>query len=40
MAKDTGARTVLLDTHVTNAEARALGGLGYREIGLMILKEI
>lgn len=40
-AKDAGARTILLDTHVTNADARALyGALGYREVGVMLLKEI
>jgi ribosomal protein S18 acetylase RimI-like enzyme len=40
-AKDAGARAVLLDTHVTNTDARALyGALGYREIGVILLKEI
>jgi ribosomal protein S18 acetylase RimI-like enzyme len=40
-AKDAGARAVLLDTHLTNADARSLyGALGYREVGVILLKEI
>jgi GNAT superfamily N-acetyltransferase len=40
-AKDVGARSVELDTHVTNAAARSLyGALGYREFGVILVKEI
>jgi GNAT superfamily N-acetyltransferase len=40
-AKNAGARAVELDTHVANAEARSLyGALGYREFGVILLKEI
>ena len=34
-AKTAGARAIVLDTHVTNAEARSLyHALGYREMGV------
>jgi ribosomal protein S18 acetylase RimI-like enzyme len=40
-AKNAGARAILLDTHVTNAEARSLyQALGYREMGVILLKEL
>jgi len=40
-AKSVGARAILLDTHVTNAEARSLyQALGYREMGVILLKEM
>ena len=36
-----GGRALFLDTHVTNAEARAFyGAIGYRELGVMLMKEL
>lgn len=40
-AKNAGARAIVLDTHVTNVEARSLyQALGYREMGVILLKEM
>jgi len=40
-AKDAGARTMVLDTHVTNAEVRSFyQALGYREMGVILLREM
>ena len=40
-AKDAGARAIMLDTHVTNTDARSLyAALDYREIGVLLLKEL
>lgn len=40
-AREAGARIVTLDTHVTNAPARALyDALGYREVGVILLREL
>ena len=40
-ATKAGAQAILLDTHVTNAEARSLyQALGYREMGVILLKEM
>jgi ribosomal protein S18 acetylase RimI-like enzyme len=40
-ATNAGARAILLDTHVTNAQARSLyQALGYREMGVILLKEM
>ena len=36
-----GGRALFLDTHVTNAEARAFyGAINYRELGVMLMKEL
>ena len=38
---ESGGRALFLDTHVTNAEARAFyGAIGCRELGLMLMKEL
>jgi hypothetical protein len=38
---ESGGRALFLDTHVTNAEARAFyGAIGCRELGLMPMKEL
>jgi putative acetyltransferase len=40
-AREAGARIVTLDTHVTNAPARALyDAIGYREVGVSFLREL
>jgi ribosomal protein S18 acetylase RimI-like enzyme len=38
---ESGGRGLFLDTHITNAEARAFyGAIGYRELGVMLMKEL
>jgi hypothetical protein len=38
---ESGGRALFLDTHVTNAEARAFfGAIGYRELRVMLMKEL
>jgi len=40
-AQEAGSRMVWLDTHLTNEGARALyGGVGYREVGVILLREL